>query len=79
MQNSSFHERCSRDHGFHDRNRTGQNYWDDYARTIELTSEGNRLIARDIENSIRRVWQVTTRWLGAAADRQDHNPNLPPS
>jgi hypothetical protein len=49
-------------------------FGDDYAEAQRLVSEGNRLIAQDIANSLRGLWRRAMRWLEVGQRR-----HLPPT
>ena len=37
-------------------------HWDVYARTMDLTIEGQRLIAQEIVHEARLLWRVAAGW-----------------
>lgn len=40
-----------------------RSYWDEFAESMELTIEGNRLIVGEIAACIQEEWHAALRWL----------------
>jgi len=78
VRDRSFHDRLLQDHGFHDRHPPDQSIWVTYAQAMELTVEGNRLIAREIAASAGRLWHALKLRAGATARWQNRDRHLPP-
>jgi hypothetical protein len=78
MRDNSFHDRFLQDRGFHDRNPPDQSVWVNYAQAMELTFEGNRLIAREIAAGAGRLWRGVKLRLGGTARLQRQDLHLPP-
>jgi hypothetical protein len=53
-------------------------FWTNYARAMELSIEGNRLIAHEIADLARSLWQRTIRTLDATVRSEGHRRHLPP-
>jgi hypothetical protein len=54
------------------------NYWASYAEAMELSVEGNRLIAREIAELARGVWQRIVRSFDEAIHTLGQHRHLPP-
>jgi hypothetical protein len=78
VRDRSFHDRLLQDRGFHDRNPPDQSIWVNYAQAMELTFEGNRLIAREIAAGAGRLWRTVKLRSGAMARWQSRDRHLPP-
>lgn len=53
-------------------------HWDDCAEAMELTLEGNRLIALEVAGYLRSAWQAVIGWLDATARVNATTHRLPP-
>jgi hypothetical protein len=53
-------------------------FWTDYAESMELSIEGNRLIASEIADLVRVLWYRTVRALDALMHNMGHHRHLPP-
>jgi hypothetical protein len=53
-------------------------FWSNYAEAMELSIEGNRLIAREIADLLRNVWNRTMRSLDGAIRGLGQHRHLPP-
>jgi hypothetical protein len=60
-----------------DRNFPNRSFWDVYAETMELTMEGNRLIAQEVADGTERRWRATKRWFRNALRRGGTDQQLP--
>ncbi|HEY4175149.1 MAG TPA: hypothetical protein VGM42_19120 [Rhodopila sp.] len=54
------------------------NFWADYADSMELSVEGNRLIAQEIVDLGRGLWQRAVRSIDRALQNVGQHPHLPP-
>jgi hypothetical protein len=54
------------------------NFWANYAESMELSIEGNRLIAREIAELARRLWQRTVRSFDGLLHNGSQHRHLPP-
>jgi hypothetical protein len=53
-------------------------FWNNYAEAMELSVEGNRLIAREIAGLFRGLWQRAARALDGATHGIGQHRHLPP-
>jgi hypothetical protein len=53
-------------------------FWTSSAEAMELSIEGNRLIAREIADLLRGLWQRTLRSLDGAIRGIGQHGHLPP-
>jgi hypothetical protein len=53
-------------------------FWNNYAEAMELSVEGNRLIAREIAGLFRGLWQRAARALDGVAHGAGQHRHLPP-
>ncbi|MEA2739089.1 MAG: hypothetical protein QOH05_2396 [Acetobacteraceae bacterium] len=53
-------------------------FWSNYAEAMELSIEGNRLIAREIADLLRGAWNRTMRSLDGAIRGLGQHRHLPP-
>jgi hypothetical protein len=53
-------------------------FWNDYAKSMELSIEGNRLIAGEIAELARALWHRTVRTFDALMHNVGHHRHLPP-
>ena len=53
-------------------------YWEDCAEAMELSIEGNRLIAQEIAAGLRVLWRHTMRWLNESLAGLGQNRHSPP-
>jgi hypothetical protein len=53
-------------------------FWTSYADAMEMSIEGNRLIAREIADFVRGFWQRTIRSLDGAIHGLGQHRHLPP-
>jgi hypothetical protein len=53
-------------------------FWTDCAEAMELSIEGNRLIAREIADLLRGLWQRSVRSLDGAIRGLGQHRHLPP-
>jgi hypothetical protein len=54
------------------------NFWANYAESMELSIEGNRLIAREIAELARRLWHRTVRSFDGLLHNVGQHRHLPP-
>jgi hypothetical protein len=54
------------------------NFWSDYADAMELSVEGNRLIAQEIVELAGGLWNKAIRSLDRALQNVGQHPHLPP-
>ena len=54
------------------------NFWANYAESMELSIEGNRLIAQEIADFARAVWNRAIRSLDGALQSVGQHRHLPP-
>jgi hypothetical protein len=54
------------------------NFWANYAESMELSIEGNRLIAREIAELARRLWQRAARSFDGLIQSVGQHRHLPP-
>jgi hypothetical protein len=54
------------------------NFWANYAESMELSIEGNRLIAREIAELARRLWQRVARSFDGLVQSSGQHRHLPP-
>lgn len=54
------------------------NFWADYAEAMELSIEGNRLIAREIAELARAVWHAAVRSFDGMLHNLGQHRHLPP-
>ena len=52
-------------------------FWTDCAVAMELSLEGQRLIAAELMDAARSGWADTMRWLGAATRHATDNRQAP--
>jgi hypothetical protein len=53
-------------------------YWEDCARSAELSLEGNRLLAQEIVGSIRRLFAGVVGWMDQLVPVFGQRGRLPP-
>lgn len=53
-------------------------FWTNYADSMEMSIEGNRLIAREIGELFRGLWQRTTRFVDGMIRGLGQHRHLPP-
>jgi hypothetical protein len=53
-------------------------YWDDCAEAMELSIEGNRLIAQEIAAGVQVLWRRALRWLDDSLHGIGQRRHLPP-
>jgi hypothetical protein len=53
-------------------------FWTSYAEAMELSIEGNRLIAKEIADALRTGWQRTVSALDGAMRGLGQHRHLPP-
>jgi hypothetical protein len=53
-------------------------FWTNNAEAMEMTIEGNRLLAREIADMARGLWQRMVRGLDAAIQTLGHHRHQPP-
>jgi hypothetical protein len=53
-------------------------FWNNYAEAMELSIEGNRLIAREIADLLRGLWQRAARALDGMTNGTGQHRHLPP-
>ncbi len=53
-------------------------FWDDYAKAMEQTVEGNQQIARELGQWIATRWQAARREIAHELSEFDNRPKLPP-
>jgi hypothetical protein len=53
-------------------------FWTDYAEAMELSIEGNRLIAQEITQWVRGLGRGIVRSLNALLQSLGHQEHLPP-
>jgi len=53
-------------------------FWSDHADAMELSVEGNRLIAQEIVKLARDLWHGAVRSLDRALQNVGQHPHLPP-
>ena len=53
-------------------------FWSDYADAMEISVQGNRLIAREIADIARNLWQRAMRSLDATFHGLGQHRHLPP-
>ncbi len=53
-------------------------FWTSCAEAMELSVEGNRLIANELADAVRKLWRRAMQSLDAAVRSQDSRPHLPP-
>jgi hypothetical protein len=54
------------------------NFWSDYAEAMELSVEGNRLIAQEIVELGRNVWHAAVRSFDGVLRNLGQHQHLPP-
>ena len=54
------------------------NFWNRNAEAVELSIEGNRLIAQEIAHLVRGLWQRSVRLLNEAVQGLGRHEHLPP-
>ncbi|WP_158931481.1 hypothetical protein [Acidisphaera sp. S103] len=54
------------------------NFWTDYADALELSVEGNRLIAQEIVGLGRGLWHSVVRLLDGVVRNLGQHQHLPP-
>jgi hypothetical protein len=53
-------------------------FWTSYAEAMEMSIEGNRLIAREVGDLIRGLWQRSVRSLDGMIRGSGQHRHLPP-
>jgi hypothetical protein len=53
-------------------------YWADCAEAMELSIEGNRLIAQEIGAGARKLWRRVMQWLDDSLHGLGQRRHLPP-
>ena len=53
-------------------------FWTRYADSVEMSVEGNRLIAREIAEGGVRLWRLIVRSVGGLVRVADEHRHLPP-
>ncbi len=57
---------------------SGPDFWTQSAEAMELSIEGNRLIAREVADLVRDLWQRSVRALDNAVRGIGQHGHLPP-
>jgi hypothetical protein len=53
-------------------------FWDGCAEAMELSIEGNRLIAQELTEGLRNLWRRATHWLDDSLRGLGQRRHLPP-